>query len=224
MDSATSTAAATTAPAAAAATTKAKNAAISGDFETFLKMLTVQMQNQDPMNPIESSDYAVQLATFSGVEQQVQTNDLLKKLTETFGGAGLGQYGGWVGMEGRAAVPALFDGTPVTVLPKPDAEADKAQLVVRNAAGNEVQRFELPPDGAPVEWAGTAADGTPLAAGSYSFVVESYLDGARIAESKAEVYAPITEVRNDASGVTLVFEGGGEAAASMVSALRQSRG
>jgi flagellar basal-body rod modification protein FlgD len=52
-------------------------AKISSDFETFLKMLTVQMQNQDPLNPVDSSDYATQLATFSGVEQQVQTNDLL---------------------------------------------------------------------------------------------------------------------------------------------------
>jgi len=47
---------------------------ISSDFETFLRMLTVQMQNQDPLNPVDSSDYAVQLATFSSVEQQVQTN------------------------------------------------------------------------------------------------------------------------------------------------------
>ncbi|TCO73350.1 flagellar hook capping FlgD N-terminal domain-containing protein [Rhodovulum euryhalinum] len=221
MDSATSTTATTAATTSSAAATKAKNAAISSDFETFLKMLTVQMTNQDPMNPIESSDYAVQLATFSGVEQQVQTNDLLKTLTETMGGAGLAQYGGWVGMEGRAAVPALFDGDPVTIVPTPAAEADKAHLVVRDADGKEVQRFELPMDGAPVEWAGTTADGTPLPAGSYGFVVESFQDGARIAESKAEVYARITEVRNDADGVTLVFEGGGETPAGNVSALRQ---
>jgi len=38
-------------------------------FETFLKMLTAQIQNQDPMNPIASSDDAIQLATFSSVEQ-----------------------------------------------------------------------------------------------------------------------------------------------------------
>ena len=47
---------------------------LSSDFETFLKMLTVQLENQDPLNPVDSADYAVQLATFSGVEQQVQTN------------------------------------------------------------------------------------------------------------------------------------------------------
>ncbi|MGC9418905.1 MAG: flagellar hook capping FlgD N-terminal domain-containing protein [Rhodovulum sp.] len=223
MDSVTS-ATTTTTTASAAAEAKSDPAAISSDFETFLKMLTVQMTNQDPLNPIESSDYAVQLATFSGVEQQVQTNDLLKTLTETLGGAGLSQYGGWVGMEGRADVPAVFDGTPITVLPKPATEADSAQLVVRDASGTEVQRQAIGTDGDALAWAGVGADGTPLPDGTYSFVVESFLDGARIGESAAEVYAPITEVRSDASGVTLVFEGGGEASASSVSALRQPWG
>ena len=74
---------------AAASTNSASNAVISSDFETFLKMLTTQMQNQDPLNPIESSDYAVQLATFSGVEQQVRTNQLLADLANQMGSSGL---------------------------------------------------------------------------------------------------------------------------------------
>ena len=47
------------------------NSALSSDFETFLRMLTTQLQNQDPLNPVDSADFAVQLATFSSVEQQV---------------------------------------------------------------------------------------------------------------------------------------------------------
>ncbi|GAA0290546.1 flagellar hook capping FlgD N-terminal domain-containing protein [Rhodovulum strictum] len=211
--------------AATAATTagspSAKAAAISSDFETFLKMLTVQMRNQDPLNPIDSADYAVQLATFSGVEQQVRTNDLLKKLTENLGGAGLAQYGSWVGMEGRAALPAQFTGEPVTVLPSPTPSADSAQLVVRNASGREVQRLPISTDGAPVQWSGIGQDGAMLPTGRYSFVVESFLEGARIAEASAEIYAPITEVRSDASGIKLVFQGGGEVSAGNVTALRQ---
>ena len=61
---------------------------ISSDFETFLLMLTTQLENQDPLNPIESQDFAVQLATFSGVEQQVLTNDLLSDLGQGFGSSG----------------------------------------------------------------------------------------------------------------------------------------
>lgn len=51
--------------------------ALSSDFETFLKMLTTQMENQDPLNPVDSAEFAMQLATFSGVEQQIRTNDIL---------------------------------------------------------------------------------------------------------------------------------------------------
>lgn len=77
--------------------------AINSDFETFLIMLTTQMQNQDPLNPIDSSDFAVQLATFSSVEQQVKTNDLLTSLGQQFELMGLSQLAGWVGMEARVA-------------------------------------------------------------------------------------------------------------------------
>jgi flagellar basal-body rod modification protein FlgD len=62
---------ATTATATTSQTqTKTASSGLSSDFETFLKMLTTQLKNQDPMNPVDSADYAVQLATFSSVEQQ----------------------------------------------------------------------------------------------------------------------------------------------------------
>ena len=64
----------------AASAATAETSLIGNDFNTFLVMLTTQLQNQDPLNPIESSDYAVQLATFSGVEQQVRTNQLLQEI------------------------------------------------------------------------------------------------------------------------------------------------
>ena len=39
------------------------SSAITSDFETFIRMLTVQMENQDPLNPMESTEFATQLAT-----------------------------------------------------------------------------------------------------------------------------------------------------------------
>ena len=56
-------------------------AVLSSDFETFLQMLTAQARYQDPLEPIDSSEYASQLAQFSMVEQQVLSNDLLTSLT-----------------------------------------------------------------------------------------------------------------------------------------------
>src|SRR6478735_928261 len=53
---------------------------LNADFNFFLKMLTTQLTNQDPSEPMDTSQMSQQIATFSGVEQQVQTNSRLDKL------------------------------------------------------------------------------------------------------------------------------------------------
>ena len=212
----------TAAPAASAPTDPAGTSAlIDTDFETFLKMLTTQMQNQDPLEPMKSDELSVQLATFSGVEQQVRTNDLLSQLGQQLGTGGLSQFAGWVGMDARTAAPGFFDGTAITVVPKPDPAADRAALVVRNVAGTEVARFDVPAVGTPFDWQGAGSDGNPLPTGLYSFEVESYSAGAVIAQTTADVYSRITEVRAEAGGTVLILEGGAKVTADAVTALRE---
>lgn len=193
---------------------------ISADFETFLKMLTVQMTNQDPLNPIESSDYAVQLATFSGVEQQVQTNDLLKALTAQMGATGMVQMAAWVGKEARAAVAVNWTGAPVTVAAAPLQGATRAELVVRDGEGIERQRFDIPATGGPLDWAGVGPDGTPLPMGVYTFETVSYQGEAAVDAQPAEVYARIAEVQSLDGETMLTFTSGATASASAVTALR----
>lgn len=50
------------------------------DYEMFLQLLVAQMQNQDPLNPAESTEYVAQLATFSQVEQTIQSNAKLDQM------------------------------------------------------------------------------------------------------------------------------------------------
>lgn len=50
------------------------------DYETFLKLLVAEMQNQDPTKPMDSTEYISQLASFSNVEQTIQTNEKLDLL------------------------------------------------------------------------------------------------------------------------------------------------
>ncbi|NNF91122.1 MAG: flagellar hook assembly protein FlgD, partial [Boseongicola sp.] len=119
MDIQTQSTAAAAQPNPSPAADREGSSALSSDFETFLLMLTTQMQNQDPLNPIESQDFAVQLATFSGVEQQVLSNELLETLATGMGLSGMSQLAGWVGMEARVTAPAAFDGTPITLAPDP---------------------------------------------------------------------------------------------------------
>ena len=225
MDANTITTRTTGATAPATVTTTAetgKTSKISSDFETFLKMLTVQMQNQDPLNPVDSADYATQLATFSGVEQQVQTNDLLRALSGQLGTGGLSQLAGWVGMQARAEMPAYFDGGPVTVVPDVQRGADEAQLVVRDATGAEVQRLGIRIDDGPLQWSGAGTDGTILPTGIYTFETVSIANGAVVAETKSEVYATVTEVQVNGGVNTLVLAGGGTIPATSVTAVREA--
>ena len=198
------------------------NNQISSDFETFLKMLTVQMQNQDPLNPVDSSDYAVQLATFSNVEQQVQTNDILRELQSQMGLTGITQMAEWVGKEARSTAPVQLDGAPVTIFPSPAQNALEADIVVKDASGLEVARFTIPASDDPVEWAGVTDDGYPFPAEQYSFEVESYDGDVLLETSSAETFAKVIEIQRTAVGETfVVFDGGSTISSSEVFAIRE---
>ncbi|WP_374372696.1 flagellar hook capping FlgD N-terminal domain-containing protein [Tabrizicola sp.] len=198
---------------------------ISSDFNTFLRMLTVQMQNQDPMNPIDSADYAVQLATFSGVEQQVQTNQLLAEMQGKFQQLGMAEMASWIGKEARSAAPVRYDGSAVTLSPNPAAGANRAVLVVKDAQGNLVSREEIPVSTAPYQWLGAGIDGNPLPPGTYSITLESLNGETAIATTPVEHYARVIEAKGGgSSGTRLVLEGGAEVLASEVTALREPQG
>lgn len=70
----------------ASATTASKSKAesafesLSRDEEFFLKLLTTQLRNQDPTSPLETAEFTQQIAQYTGIEQQVQTNANLEKL------------------------------------------------------------------------------------------------------------------------------------------------
>lgn len=64
------------------------------DYDTFLKLLVAEMKNQDPTNPMDSTEYVAQLANFSNVEQGVQIN---KKLDQLLQFSSISQAGSLIG-------------------------------------------------------------------------------------------------------------------------------
>ncbi len=205
----------------AAAATPRGAISTSPDFETFLRMLTVQMQNQNPLNPMESQEFAVQLATFSGVEQQVRSNQLLEALSARMG---LSELAGWVGMEALSAEPAWYGGAPLELLTPDVPAADRARLIVRNAFGTEVARFDIDPAAEALEFDGTGADGFPLPQGHYGFTIESLRSGEVIATNPALTYSRIQEARFDDGAVVLKVDGGSTLDSSAVKGLRAPEG
>lgn len=209
--------------AATSGTTASSATASSGsDYQMFLSLLTTQLRNQDPTNPMDSSDYAVQLATFSQVEQQVKTNELLQNLATQLGLMGMSEYAGWVGMEARAEAPAYFEGTPVTLAPNPVVGADQAVLVVSDESGAEVARRSIAVSSDPITWDGTDADGKMVAEGLYAFSLESYNGGTLLSTDPVDTYNRIIEAQGTSSGAVLVLKGGTTISTGAVSALREA--
>ena len=218
---------ATTAATAATATTRSatkgdteeSTGALAADFETFLKLLTTQMQNQDPLKPMESTEFIAQLATFSGVEQQIRSNTRLDTIIDVLGGgsAGLAE---WIGREVRAPASADFRGTPIEIGTRPVDGADTAYLVVTNDFGQAVARVQVDPTAETLEWDGTDGLGTTLPEGSYSFTVQSYKEGALLDSQAGTVFSAVTEVRVADGEPTLVLADGSQVALADVGAVR----
>lgn len=209
-----------TATATSGAASAATGSGTNADFDTFLKMLTAQLKNQDPLNPMEGTEFAVQLATFSGVEQQAQTNKLLAQMIGQMGGEGLGQTANWIGKEARTTAPVWFGSKALTLDIKPDSRADDVALIALNAAGHEVTRELIGPGAGQVDWFGRDAAGNKLPDGTYRFRIESMRAGEVIATEDAGAYAQIIEAQIGKNGVELIFQGGGSALASEIDALR----
>lgn len=192
----------------------------STDYQTFLNMLTVQMRNQDPLNPMEATDFAVQLATFSSVEQQMQTNQLL---TALLGRSALSDMGSWVGMEARIYSGAHFDGEPILLAPDPALGADRSFLVVRDSDGSVVDTQEIPSDTDSYEWTGLDEDGEPLPSGRYTFELESRIGDEVMDSVPVAAYLPILEARAEDGMVVVVLPGGMLVDSATISGLRQPR-
>jgi len=130
---------ATTPPPAATSSTTDQTAlgrtSLAQNFDTFLALLTTQLKNQDPLSPLDSNQFTQQLVQMTGVEQQLNTNDLLKKLvTNTSTGVSTA-----VSMIGKS-VKAVSDDANISggkaqwVINVP-AEASDAKVQIVDASG-----------------------------------------------------------------------------------------
>jgi flagellar basal-body rod modification protein FlgD len=111
----------------------------SVDYDSFLTLLVAQMKNQDPMSPMESTDYIAQLATFSQVEQSIQMNTKLDSMLQA---NTLSQATGLIGKEvesmdgtvkGTVTAVELYSDGVVAFLADGQKVAMTPGVVVRNA-------------------------------------------------------------------------------------------
>ncbi|MBP2275039.1 MULTISPECIES: flagellar hook assembly protein FlgD [Sphingomonas] len=165
---ATSPTAATTATAAAPAT------GIKADFNMFLKLLTAQMQNQDPLSPMDTSQYTQQLVQYSQVEQSVQQNTTLNSILSNLNNQGLTQASGMIGRSVtiNSDVAGLSAGTPASWSYSATLPVSTLTSSITDASGKVVMTGPMTPTAqGTLSWDGKLADGSTAPAGSYTLAL-----------------------------------------------------
>lgn len=189
------------APASPAQPSSGSNA-LATDFETFLRMLTVQMQHQDPLNPVESTEYAVQLATFSTLEQQALTNKILQSFQNGTEATPIGALQDWVGLDVSAQMPMYYSGMPVTIeVGEAEGHADFI-LNVYDQNDQPVSQIWIPPNQSTINWAPETGR-----EGRYRAEVQQIENGEVVGTFEPQVRARVQEAVWSAGQTELIFEG-----------------
>jgi len=141
---------------------------IADNFQTFLTLLTTQLQNQNPLDPLDTNQFTAQLVQFAGVEQQLKSNDQLKSLIEieksAQATAALAYVGSTVAIDGSTA---QLNGSATWNL-KAD-KAATATITITNSTGKTAYTgtYNLNQGNASFVWDGKGNDGSQWPAGSY---------------------------------------------------------
>jgi flagellar basal-body rod modification protein FlgD len=183
----------------AAATTALASSQIAGNFQSFLTLLTTQLQNQNPLDPLDTNQFTQQLVEFAGVQQQLNTNDSLATLVSLQQTAQSTQALGFVGKTAvvNGSTAALTNSTATWELSVP-ANSD-ANVTIANSSGQTVFSGNYSVSAGnnqPFTWNGQGSDGTQLPDGNYTLT-------ATAKDSSNNTVAVTTQVQGVVSSVDL---------------------
>lgn len=204
----------------AASSADAAEQKLSDEFDEFMLLLTTQLQNQDPTEPMDTNQFTAQLVQFTGVEQAVDTNKNLEKLVALSESQQLNATVSYVGKQVEADGNALFlnDGEATMNFEIP-AGAKTVTLAVIDEAGNAVYTEQLDPDVGrqSFTWNGeNSFDKSQMPDGLYNYglAITNY-DGKAI-EGTTYVTGKVTSARFDGDESILLLDGALEVPQSRV--------
>lgn len=148
---------------------------IASNFETFLSLLTTQLQHQNPLEPLDTNQFTQQLVSFAGVEQQLRSNDNLESLVKLskvgYNTTALGFVGVHVTAEGSTT--ALRDNLAVWYLSSPGPAQATISILDENGSTVFTEQKTLDSGTQPYEWNGRTSTGGVAPAGSYKIVINA---------------------------------------------------
>lgn len=178
--------------------TEEQRVTLAEDFSQFLELLTTQLQNQDPLSPMDSNEFTQQLVQFSQVEQQINSNAKLDDLVSLQLNTATTQALGYVGMDVTyPSAEIAYDGENTSSIRYSlDAPATSStvniytednQLILTAEASRDVGVHDF-------EWNGRDQLGNPMPAGTYVVRVDSL-------DAEDEVIETNTVVEGRVSGI-----------------------
>lgn len=189
-----STSASTTSQADASKTT------LADSFDTFLTLLTTQLRYQDPLEPMDSSEFTNQLVQFSEVEQSISTNKQLEQLLAAQGTNQAVAAISYIGNEIEAlgnSLP-LVDGEAELSYALPE-NAETAKILIFDQSGNLVRAVdaELSAGKHSFVWDGTDDGGNTLDDGAYLVSVSAQNAEKKTLEVATAIKGLVTGTQND---------------------------
>ncbi len=186
------------------------------DKDGFLQLLIEQMKNQDPMNPMDSTEYTAQLAQFTTLEEmQNQTSVLEESLQADYI---LSQAinntlaGSLVGTDVKAYSDTLVvsDGEGSDISFELNDIAEDVEITILDSDGNELRSIDLGKTLSgehTIEWDGEDNKGNSLADGEYTVEVTATDSAGKETQATTYIIGTIDAVRYDANGAMLVVDG-----------------
>ena len=144
---------------------------IAGNFQSFLTLLTTQLQNQNPLSPLDTNQFTQQLVEFAGVQQQLNTNDSLSTLVSLQQTAQSTQALGFVGKTAvvKGGTAALTNSSATWQLSVPTASNVDVTIASSNGQTVYSGNYSVAAgNNQPFTWNGQGSDGTQWPDGNYT--------------------------------------------------------
>lgn len=196
--------------------------------DDFLKLLVTQMQFQDPLKPMEQTQFTAQLAQFSSLDQLFGINDGMKQLTDKEGSLNGVQAVNFIGKEINAAGSSIHVGKGSSSAEIDYSLADNASEVeihLSDINGNVVRTIKQgPQDGGihSINWDGRDSSGREVPEGEYSFLISARDIKGKMMDVNSNITGTVTGVSFENS-VPYLMVGGMKIAVSDVSEVKEGK-
>jgi flagellar basal-body rod modification protein FlgD len=187
-------------------------ATLGTNFNTFLNMLTTQLKHQDPLSPMDSTQFTNQLVQFSSVEQQINANSNLEKLISLQTQTQTAQSVSYLGQDVEVAGSTLpYQGNTTSFSYTLPSDVNKCEVQIKDSSGAVVYKAtgDTTTGRHDMSWDGTNTSGKTVDQGLYTInVVASKADGTAVTATTT-VTGQVTKVTNDSTnGATLEMGAG----------------